>query len=166
MKTNAERRQAKIEKRKQIEREMRQIVLESNREILYDNIRRRRRREFSKGDSVTIVEWIAGRYGKDEEAERLYRVTEGTVLAVLPAGYFVEGRTARGKTARDFINRAQLINGTVDRAKTTSFTKGETKKLPPETAHSDTNAPKTDAIAERIGLRGRLEIADAILSIR
>lgn len=113
MKTNAERRLAKAEKRKQIEREMRQILLESNREILYDNMRRRKRREFSKGDRVTVVEWLAGRYGKDADAERLYRVTEGVVIAVLPAGYFVEGRTARGKTARDFINRAHLINGTV-----------------------------------------------------
>lgn len=113
LKTNAERKQAKLEKRKQIEREMRQIVLESNREILYDNIRRRRRREFVKGDKVTIVEWIAGRYGKEEDGERLYRVTEGTVLAALPGGYFVEGRTSRGKIARDFINRAHLINGTV-----------------------------------------------------
>jgi|GEM_PF-1427262 len=113
MKSNAERRHAKAEKRKQIELEMRQIVLQSNREILFDNIRRRRRREFAKGDAVTVVEWIAGGYGKDKEAERLYRVTEGTVIAVLPGGYFVEGRTARGKIARDFINRAHLINGTV-----------------------------------------------------
>ena len=113
MKTNAERRAAKAEKRKQIEKEMRQIVLESNREILYDNIRRRRRREFACGDSVTVVEWIAGGYGKEAEAERLYRVTEGTVIAVLPGGYFVEGKTSRGKLARDFINRAHLINGTV-----------------------------------------------------
>ncbi len=113
MKTNAERKLAKAEKRKQIEREMRQIVLESNREILYDNIRRRRRREFVKGDAVTVVEWIAGRYGKEEDSERLYRVTEGTVIAVLPGGYFVEGKTSRGKIARDFVNRAHLINGTV-----------------------------------------------------
>ena len=113
MKSSAERRQAKIEKRKQIEREMRQIVLESNREILFDNMRRRHRREFSRGDEVTVVEWIAGRYGKEKDAERLYRVTEGTVIAVLPGGYFIEGRTARGKAARDFINRAHLINGTV-----------------------------------------------------
>lgn len=113
MKTNAERRHAKAEKRRQIEMEMQQIVLQSNREILMDNMRRRRRREFSKGDAVTIVEWIAGGYGKDKDAERLYRVLEGTVIAVLPGGYFVEGRTARGKIARDFVNRAHLINGTV-----------------------------------------------------
>ncbi len=113
MKTNAERRLAKAEKRKQIEREMRQIVLESNREILYDNLRRRRRREFHVGDQVTICEWIAGGYGKDKDAERLYRVTEGTVIAALPGGYFIEGRTPRGKIARDFINRAHIINGTV-----------------------------------------------------
>ena len=113
MKTSAERKRAKIEKRKQIEAEMRQIVVESNREILYDNMRRRHRREFSKGDAVTIVEWIAGGYGKERDAERLYRVTEGKVLAALPGGYYVEGRTARGRVARDFINRAHIINGTV-----------------------------------------------------
>jgi len=113
VKTNAERRLAKAEKRKQIEREMRQIVLESNREILYDNLRRRRRREFHVGEEVTIVEWIAGGYGKEKDAERLYRVTEGKIIAAVPGGYFVEGRTQRGKVARDFINRAHIINGTV-----------------------------------------------------
>lgn len=113
VKTNAERRLAKAEKRKQIEREMRQIVLESNREILYDNLRRRRRREFHVGDEVTVVEWIGGGYGKDKDAERLYRVTEGTVIAAVPGGYFVEGSTQRGRVARDFINRAHIINGTV-----------------------------------------------------
>ncbi len=113
MKTNAERRLAKLEKRKLIEREMRQIVVESNREILYDNLRRRRRREFLPGDKVTVVEWIAGGYGRDKDAERLYRVTEGVVIAALPGGYLIEGRTARGRIARDFINRAHLINGTV-----------------------------------------------------
>ncbi len=113
MKSNAERKHARIEKRRLIEEEMRKIVLESNREILMDNMRRRHRREFFKGDRVTVVEWIAGGYGKDKDGERLYRVTEGTILASLPGGYFIEGRTTRGKVARDFINRAHLINGTV-----------------------------------------------------
>ncbi len=113
MKTAAQRRQAKEEKRKQIEREMHQIVLQSNREILIDNMRRRHRREFSKGDRVTIVEWIAGTYRRDNKEERLYRVTDGVVVQVLPAGYVVEGRTARGRIARDFVNRAHIINGTV-----------------------------------------------------
>ncbi len=113
MKTATQRKQAKAEKRKQIEREMQQIVLQSNREILMDNIRRRYRREFYKGDRVTIVEWIAGSYRKDNKEERLYRVTDGVVVQVLPAGYVVEGRTARGRIARDFVNRAHLINGTV-----------------------------------------------------
>lgn len=113
MKSQAQRQIAKQEKRKQIEREMRQIVLESSREILYDNMRRRRRREFSKGDKVTIVEWIAGSYRQDSRDERLYRVTDGVIIESLPGGYYVEGRTARGKIARDFINRAHIINGTV-----------------------------------------------------
>ncbi len=113
MKTQAQRLTAKLEKRKQIEREMRQIVLESRREILYDNMRRRQRREFVKGDKVTIVEWIAGSYRQDSRDERLYRVTDGVVVEVLPGGYFVEGRTARGRIARDFVNRAHIINGTV-----------------------------------------------------
>ncbi len=113
MRTSAERKRIREEKRRQIETEMRQIVLESNREILMDNLRKRYRREFSRGDSITIVEWLAGGYGKAHDGERLYRVTEGRILAVLPGGYYVEGRTARGGMARDFINRAHIINGTV-----------------------------------------------------
>ncbi len=113
MRTNAQRRHIREEKRRQIEAEMHRIVTESNREILLDNLRRRYRREFSKGDRVMVVEWIAGGYGKDRDGERLYRVTEGTVIAALPGGYYIEGRTARGRVARDFINRAHVINGTV-----------------------------------------------------
>ena len=113
MNSQAQRHSAKLEKRKQIEREMKQIILESSREILYDNMRRRARREFSKGDRVTIVEWIAGSYRQGNRDERLYRVTDGVVVQVLPGGYFIEGRTARGRIARDFVNRAHIINGTV-----------------------------------------------------
>lgn len=113
MKSQAQRVMARQEKRKQIEREMRRIVLESSREILYDNMRRRQRREFAKGDKVTIVEWIAGSYRQDSRDERLYRVTDGVIIEALPGGYYVEGRTARGRIARDFINRAHIINGTV-----------------------------------------------------
>lgn len=113
MKTNAERMKAKLLKRKQIEYELRQIILHDNREILLDNLRRRRRHEFKRGDAVSIVEWISGSYGKMHDVDRLYRVTEGVVVDVLPAGYIVEGRTARGRHARDFVNRAHLINGLV-----------------------------------------------------
>lgn len=113
MKTNAERIKARLLKRKQIEYELRQILLRDHREILLDNLRRRRHHEFKRGDAVSIVEWISGGYGKPQEADRLYRVTEGIVVDVLPAGYIVEGRTARGRHARDFVNRAHLINGLV-----------------------------------------------------
>ncbi|MDD6308320.1 MAG: hypothetical protein PUB07_03055 [Clostridia bacterium] len=107
MKTKAERRLAK---RRQIEQEIRQIVLRDSREILMDNMRRRRRHEFKMGDGVTLIEWLQGGI---RESDRLYRVREGVVVDVLPAGYIVEGRTARGKIARDFVNRAHLINGFV-----------------------------------------------------
>ncbi len=113
MKTNADRKMAKLLKRRQIEHELRQIILNDNREILLDNIRRRRRHEFKKGDAITLVEWISGRYSASRESDRLYRVTDGVVVEVLPSGYIVEGRTARGRHARDFVNRAHLINGFV-----------------------------------------------------
>lgn len=113
MKTSTDRKMARLLKRRQIEHELRQIILQDNREILLDNMRRRRRHEFKKGDAVTLVEWISGSYNAAKDADRLYRVTDGIVVDVLPAGYIVEGRTARGRNARDFVNRAHIINGFV-----------------------------------------------------
>lgn len=114
MRTDANRRRAKLEKRTQIERELHQIILSDSREILLDNLRRRRRHEFNVGDIVTVVEWISGGYGKDNDLDRrIYRVTEGRVIQVTPGGYFIEGLSTRGKPARDFINRAHIINGLV-----------------------------------------------------
>jgi len=104
--------QAKIEKRKKIEAEMREIVVHDSREILLDNLRRRRRREFSKGDKIRVVEYINPK-SKNSDVEFIYRISEGTVLQVTAGGYFVEGQNSKGRPVKDFINRAHIINGFV-----------------------------------------------------
>ena len=104
--------QAKIEKRKKIEAEMREIVIHDSREILLDNMRRRRRREFSAGDRIRIVEYINPK-SKNSDVEYIYRVSEGTVRQVTPGGYFIEGENSHGRPVKDFINRAHIINGFV-----------------------------------------------------
>ncbi len=103
---------ARIEKRKQIEEEIRRIVLSDQRDILIDNMRRRRRREFQAGDRVRIIEWLRSG-GNERGADCMYRVTEGVVVQVTGWGYFVEGISERGLPAKDFVNKSHLINGTV-----------------------------------------------------
>ena len=104
--------QAKIEKRKKIEVEMREIVIHDSREILLDNLRRRRRREFSKGDKIRVIEYINPK-SKNSDVEFIYRISEGIVCQVTDGGYFVEGQNANGRPVKDFINRAHIINGFV-----------------------------------------------------
>lgn len=103
---------AKIEKRKKIESEMREIVIHDSREILLDNLRRRHRREFNVGDRIHIVEWLNPRV-KYPENECIYRVSQGIVRQVTTGGYFVEGENVKGRPVKDFINRAHIINGFV-----------------------------------------------------
>lgn len=103
-------------KRQQIEDEIRGIVLSDGRAILADNLRRRNKRlgSISYGDTVLLFEY-AGKKRKspDTDGECLYRMIEGRVIQVTKSGFFIEGHEKKGRRIREFVNKAHIINGTV-----------------------------------------------------
>ena len=104
-------------KRELIEKEIKSIVLSDSRAILADNMLRRRKRlgNIKLGDTVLVFEFLQSKKKKDAafEGEFLYRITEGTVSQVTKNGFLIEGTTGRGHTTREFVNKAHIINGTV-----------------------------------------------------
>lgn len=104
-------------KRELIEKEIKSIVLSDSRAILADNILRRRKRlgNIALGDTVLVFEYLQNKKKKDAsyEGDFLYRISEGTVSQVTKNGFLIEGTTLRGHHTREFINKAHIINGTV-----------------------------------------------------
>ena len=104
-------------KRELIEKEIRSIVLSDSRAILADNLLRRKKRigNIAVGDKVLVFEFLSNRKKKPKnfEGEFLYRITEGTVIQVTPHGFFIQGVGHTGNKTREFVNKAHIINGTV-----------------------------------------------------
>ena len=104
-------------KRQLIEKEIKSIVLSDNKAILADNLRKRKKRigNISLGDTVLVFEFLQNKRKKDEsyEGEYLYRITEGVVTQVTKHGFLIDGTGQTGKKTREFVNRAHIINGTV-----------------------------------------------------
>jgi len=104
-------------KRQLIEKEIKSIVLSDSKAILADNMRRRKKRigNINLGDTVLVFEFLQNKRKKDEsyEGEYLYRITEGVVTQVTKHGFLIDGIGQTGKKTREFVNRAHIINGTV-----------------------------------------------------
>lgn len=104
-------------KRELIEKEIKSIVLSDSRAILADNLLKRRKRigNIAVGDTVLVFEFLANRKKKPAtfEGEFLYRITEGTVIQVTKHGFLINGHGKGGNETREFVNRAHIINGTV-----------------------------------------------------
>lgn len=106
--------EAKSKKRQQIEEEIKSIVIKDIRAILIDNLRRRNKRlgRISCGDAILLIEPIGNRI-KSEDDDYLYRCAKGSVIQITRYGYFIEGKSRTGRTTREFVNKAHVINGTV-----------------------------------------------------
>ncbi len=104
-------------KRELIEKEIRSIVLSDSRAILADNLLKRKKRigNITIGDKVLVFEFLANKKKKtaEFEGEFLYRITEGTVLQVTSHGFLISGIGHTGNETREFVNKAHIINGTV-----------------------------------------------------
>ena len=108
--------EAKLKKRQQIEDEIRSIVIKDIRAVLIDNLRRRNRKlgNISCGDVILLVEPIGKRIKSEEfDDDFLYRVAKGRVIQVTRYGFFIEGKSHTGRSTKEFVNKAHIINGTV-----------------------------------------------------
>lgn len=108
--------QSNLRKRQQIEDEIRSIVLNDRRAILIDNLKKRNSKlgNISCGDSILLLEPL-GKATKTEDLDDdfLYRISNGKVIAVTRYGFFIEGRNRSGRSTKEFVNKAHVINGTV-----------------------------------------------------
>ena len=100
-------------KRSAIEAELAQIIKNDRDQILLDNLKSRYRGKFAVGDRVVLRENRYNSADPSVPSEKMYHVQSGTVIQVTKSGYLVDGVSVHGVRARDFVNRAHLINGTV-----------------------------------------------------
>lgn len=105
-----------LTKRQAIEQEIKDIVLSDRKAILKDNLLRRRARlgHLQKGDFILLYEFFKNRKKEHtDDDDFLYRIVEGKIIQVTRSGFFVEGRTSRGTSVCEYVNKAHIINGTV-----------------------------------------------------